>query len=163
MGPDKEREDFREAAGELILGVLVSLFALFVIVESIRMPRRGHLGILMSPGFVPLFTGVVLLILALVVDLRAIKRGGWQGLGDFLDRILRDEENRRFLVILGCMGLYILVLVGRVNFIAATVIYHLVVFTYLRIGGPFKIALFTLIATLLVAVGLPRLFEMPVP
>jgi hypothetical protein len=37
------------------------------------------------------------------------------------------------------------------------------IFIYLKIGGPLKIVIYTLIATALVAVFLPRVFEMPVP
>jgi hypothetical protein len=37
------------------------------------------------------------------------------------------------------------------------------IFFYLRIGGPLKIVIYTLIATALVAVFLPRVFDMPVP
>ena len=70
-----------DMAGELMLGLFVSFFSLFVIVESLRMPQRGHLGIMMSPGFVPLFTGIVLFLLSLVINLRALRGGGFPACG----------------------------------------------------------------------------------
>jgi hypothetical protein len=152
-----------DRAGELLLGLFVTLFSLFVIVESLRMPQRGHLGILMSPGVVPLFTGIVLLLLSLVINVRALRGGGLHYVGRLLRGLRDEEEIRRFLWILGFMTLYIVALIGRVPFIVATLIYHALIFFYLRIGGPLKIVLYTLIATALVAVFLPRVFDMPVP
>jgi len=152
-----------DKAGELLLGLCVSLFALFVIVESLRMPQRGHLGIIMSPGFVPLFTGIVLLILSLFINVRALRGGGLKYIGVLCKSIRNDEELGRFMWILGFMVLYIVGLIGYVPFLVATLIYHALIFYYLRIGGPLKIVICTLIATGLVAFFLPRVFDMPVP
>ena len=152
-----------DMAGELMLGLFVSFFSLFVIVESLRMPQRGHLGIMMSPGFVPLFTGIVLFLLSMVINVRALRGGGHQYVGSLLQSIRKEEEIRRFLWILGIMTLYIVGLIGYMPFIAATLIYHALIFFYLKIGGPVKIVIYTLIATVLVAVFLPRVFEMPLP
>ena len=153
----------KDMAGELMLGLFVSFFSLFVILESLRMPQRGHLGIMMSPGFVPLFTGIVLFLLSLVINVRALRGGGLQYVGLLLQSIRREEEIRRFLWILGFVTLYIVGLIGYVPFILATLIYHALIFFYLKIGRPVKIVIYTLIATALVAVFLPRVFNMPVP
>jgi len=117
----------------------------------------------MNPGFVPLFTGIVLLLLSMVINIRALRGGGLQYVGSLLQSIRSEEEIRRFLWILGFMTLYIVGLIGYVPFIAATLIYHALIFFYLKIGGPVKIVIYTLIATALVAVFLPSVFNMPVP
>ena len=156
-GPGMDR------AGELLLGTCVSLFALFVIVESLRMPQKGHLGIVMSPGFVPLFTGAVLLFLSMIINVRALRGGGLKHVAALFGAARGEEEIRRFLWILGFMVLYIVGLIGHLPFAVATLIYHLLIFYYLKIGGPLKIAVYTLIATGLVALFLPRVFDMPVP
>ena len=168
MQDDRYRDDPAaksglDMAGELILGLFVSFFSLFVIEESLRMPQRGHLGIMMSPGVVPLFTGIVLFLLSLVINVRALRGGGHHYVGSLLRSLRNAEEFRRFLWILGFMTLYIVGLIGHVSFIVATLIYHAMIFFYLRIGGPLKIVIYTLIATALVAVFLPRVFDMPVP
>ena len=168
MQDDRYRDDPAaksglDMAGELILGLFVSFFSLFVIEESLRMPQRGHLGIMMSPGVVPLFTGIALLLLSIVINVRALRGGGLHYVRSLLQSVRNQEEIRRFLWILGFMTLYIVGLIGHVPFIAATLIYHILIFSYLRIGGPVKIVIYTLIATALVAVFLPRVFDMPVP
>ena len=156
-GPGMDR------AGEFLLGTCVSLFALFVIVESLRMPQKGHLGIIMSPGFVPLFTGIVLLFLSMIINVKALRGGGLKYVVALCKTTREEEEVRRFLWILGFMVLYIVGLIGYLPFAVATLIYHALIFFYLRIGGPLKIVFYTLIATGLVALFLPRIFDMPVP
>jgi hypothetical protein len=169
MQPNHQKaEDGRDIpgmdrAGELLLGLCVSIFAIFVIVESLRMPQKGHLGIVMSPGFVPLFTGVVLLFLSMIINVRALRGGGLKYVGALYRSVRTDEEMRRFLWILGFMVLYIVGLIGYLPFIVATLIYHALIFYYLRIGGPLKTVIYTLLATGLVAFFLPRVFDMPVP
>jgi hypothetical protein len=160
---DPSEETGMDMAGELMMGLFVSVFSLFVMVESLRMPQRGHLGIMMSPGFVPLFTGMVLFLLSMVINVRALRGRGHQYVGSLLRSIRKEEEIRRFLWILGFMTVYIVGLIGHMPFIAATLIYHVLIFFYLKIGGPVKIVVYTLIATALVAVFLPRVFDMPVP
>jgi hypothetical protein len=150
-------------AGEFLLSLFMTLFAVFVIIESIRMPRRGHLGILMSPGFVPFCTGIVLFFLCMILNVRAVSRGALRNIRIIAGIISRDEESLRFLWILGFLTLYIVVLINLVPFVAATFLFHALVFFYLRIGGWFKIIFYASFAAVLVAVLLPMFFEMPVP
>lgn len=163
MAPAMQREPGQEAVGELLLGLAITAFSVFVIVESLRMPQRGHLGVIMSPGFVPLFTGIVLLILSAGLNIRAFRSGAHRKVRRWLKDSLAEEENRRFLSILAFMAFYIIVLLGHINFIVATIIFHLLMFIYLRVGSPLKIGLWTLLATFLVSFFLPKVFEMPVP
>ena len=152
-----------DAAGDLLLGLIVSAFALFVLVESIRMPQRGHLGFVCYPGFVPFLTGMALILLSMLINLRALRKGGHRHVGRLLRAVTHNEEGRRFLCILGFMVLYIVGLLGRVPFVAATFVFHLLTFIYLKIGGYLKIGFYSILATFLVAMLLPWFFEMPIP
>ena len=145
------------------MGLFMALFAAFVIVESIRMPQRGHLGMLMSPGFVPFCTGVVLLFLSMVINVRAVSHGAMRHIGELIRVIAKDEESRRLLWILGFISLYILVLINLLSFPAATFLFHVLIFIYLKVGNWLKILFYAALAAMLVAVALPMLFEMPVP
>jgi hypothetical protein len=95
--------------------------------------------------------------------MRSLRGGGHHYVKALLHAVRKEEEIRRFLWILGFMTLYIVVLIGYLPFIVATLIYHALIFFYLKIGGPVKIIIYTLIATALVAVFLPGVFDMPVP
>lgn len=164
MNPDNhQRTEGLYAAGDFILASCILLFAVFVIVESIRMPIRGHLGVIMSPGFVPLFTGIMLLFLSSILVHRSIRRGGPAHVGEFFAEAHKDEENRRFLIIVLILCVYIVGLLGNVNFILATLVFHLLIFLYLKAGSLLKIILYAALGTFLVSVFLPFVFEMPMP
>lgn len=149
-------------AAELLLGLFVTAFALFVVVESLRMPHRAQTFV-MDPGFVPLITGVALLFLGVLLDLRAIKAGGAGQVGALIRMIVKDEESRRFLWIMGFVFVYIVGLTGRIPFTLATLIFMLAIFIYLKIGPWWKIGLYTVLCTALVSIILPELFGMPLP
>ena len=152
-----------DLAGEFLLGTVLIAFSIFVIVESIRMPQHGSWGFLMSPGFVPLLSGIVLLLLSSALMANAISKGGYRQLGSWLHMTISDDENRRFFVIFVLMGIYVVGLLGRVHFFIATLIYFGAIFTYLKVGSRGKIAFYSLMATFLSAFLLPRFFEMPLP
>ena len=158
-----EKSSDIDFAGEFLLGFALIVFSIFIIVEAIRMPRLGHWGFMMSPGFVPLLSGVVLLLLSIVLIAGAISRGGYRQIHAWLQLTISAAENRRFLVILVLMGFYVFGLLGRVQFVIATLIYLGAIFTYLKVGGRVKIAVYALLATLLSAFLLPLFFEMPLP
>lgn len=156
-------EPSQKNIGEFLSGILLIAVAAFVIIEALRMPRREAEGFMMSPGFVPLLAGSALLMLSLSLAARGFGKKGDRRVGQWLRECIDIRANRRFLVLLVIMGLYTIVLVGRIPFFAATLIFHLLIFRYLKIGSPFKIALFSLLAALFVAVLLPAAVGMQLP
>lgn len=156
-------KDGSEFSGEFLLGLTLMVFSLFVIVESAHMPQRGTLGIMMSPGFVPLITGSILFFLSAVLTIGAILKGGYRQLGQWFLNSMAAEENKRFLVLMALMGFYALGLVGHIPFIMATLIFHFLIFWYLKVGGVVKIVAYSLFVTFFVAFLLPTLFNMPLP
>lgn len=156
-------KDGSKFSGDFLLGLILTAFSIFVIVESAHMPQRGTLGIFMSPGFVPLITGSILLFLSLLFTISAFLKGGYRNLGQWFLNNIAGEENKRFLVILSLMGFYAIGLVGHIPFIGATLIFHFLIFWYLKVGGMVKIVAYSLLVTFLVAFLLPTLFNMPLP
>ncbi|SFM46620.1 hypothetical protein [Thermodesulforhabdus norvegica] len=152
--------------GDFILGLFIWMFSLFVIEESLRMPARGHLGILCYPGFVPFFSGLMIFLLSswqIARSYRGALRAGGLAFAEWIRDVRLSLENRRFLAVLFIMCLYVIVFLGRIPFIVATFLYHLAIFSYLRIGRPPAVFFWSVGATLLVAVVLPYFFDMPVP
>lgn len=156
----KPNSDFR---GEFLLGLLLISFSIFVTVEAARMPQRGTEGFLMSPGFVPLLTGSVLLLLSIIFTLSAIQKDGFRQLKEWLRESIVDQESRRFLVIMALMALYVIGLLDRLPFVGATLIFHILIFSYLKVGGPKKIVFYAFFAAFFIGFFLPWLFEMPLP
>lgn len=151
-----------DAQGLLLTGLGSAVFSVFVIVEGLRMPRPDPWGMIAGPGFVPLLAGAATLILSAWLTFRAAGRGGHRGLGRWLSESLGEPDNRRLLWIVLITGLYV-ILLGRVSFFVATLFFHALIFTYLKVDRPVRIALYSLLAAILVAVVLPYLFDMPTP
>ncbi|MDR5694514.1 MAG: tripartite tricarboxylate transporter TctB family protein [Armatimonadota bacterium] len=149
-------------AGEFLAGIVLVGFSIFVIVESLRMPQRGPIPYVLSPGFLPLLLGFILFLLSTFVLSEGIRGGGHRKLGMWLGDISKHEEFWRWLIILLMTGGYTFVL-GKIPFWMATVAYFLAIFIYLRIGGPARIAMYALGFSLFVSYVLPKLFEMPLP
>ncbi len=144
-------------------GLVLAALGLAVAVQSWRMPRLEERGIdpLTAPGIVPGVLGVALLMLGLVLVLRGddesrsrIGLSAIVGIG---------RERVRLGVALGLNVIFALVLVGRLPFWLATVLY-LTVFMAIfglepgRAGWPKRAALIVVVAAAMTA-GIVYLFE----
>jgi putative tricarboxylic transport membrane protein len=109
---------------DFLTGVVLILSSLYVIFESWRMPRMEHLGAhpLSTPGIVPAFLAVVLIIAGAVLIIRSVRAGGHRfGLSaDTLREVLAKPGNRRLLITLALTIGYAGFLVGRIPYALAT-------------------------------------------
>ncbi len=152
----------QDPVGDVLIGSILALVSLFVVVESVRMPIRGPLGLATSPGFVPLLLGGASLVLCLVLVAVNMRRGGHRGVGAWLAAVGRQEESTRLLVLIVLLSAYVLAL-GWIPFTVATFLFLVVTFAYLRAAAWWLNPIIAALAAGLVAWLLPLLFEMPVP
>jgi len=162
MEEPKKNSEEHYAAGEFLASLLLIATSIFVALESLRMPQRGPIPFVTSPGFFPFLLGVVLLLLSLFVLFDTTRGGGYRQLRVWIRDILKSQKFRRLFSIVLLTGGYVLLL-GKVPFAVATMAYFFGIFTYLRVGGPIYIAIYSLGFSLFVAYVLPKLFEMPLP
>ena len=87
-------------AAELLIGLFVTGFALFVIIESLCMPHRAK-AFIMDPGFVPLISGIALLTLVCILDVRALRSGGAGHVRDLIHMIKNRGGKQAILVDIG--------------------------------------------------------------
>lgn len=96
-------------------GVIIALSLLFIIL-AVRMPNPGT--IFTHPGLLPFLIGLTLIVMALGLAIRAIRLGGVKNILQVRARsvrtLLADIENRRTLLIIGIIFLYVVL----VDFIA---------------------------------------------
>jgi len=101
--------------GDLVAGAVIFLIALYVLIESIRMPfyREGLEGFLSSPGFTPglIAVGLLALSAALMLRSRHVRLS-------FGVRTL-EVETIRVLTVFGIIFAYILVM-PWIGYVAAT-------------------------------------------
>lgn len=65
---------------DFISSIVLTLFGIGIVVESLRLPRLENLNInsYTVPGIVPGFLGLFLTIAGLAILVRSIRRGGWK-------------------------------------------------------------------------------------
>ena len=128
-------EKKRSAAMDTVVGILLTAFGIYVVVESLGM--KVYNIFIDPPGFFPLIIGSVLTILGAILAGIGIKAGGARELKavlnvTFLKNFIKSDSTIRVLILLGMMVVYVYGLLGRVHFIAATSIYLAANFFYLR-------------------------------
>ena len=130
-----EEKKPRNAAKDLFCGVLLVLFGIYVIVDSLNM--KVYNTFIDAPGFFPTLIGAVLLLLGGILAFIGFKLGGARELkevfsGAFIKEFITSDSTIRVVILVAMMIVYIYVLLGRVHFIIATSIYLIANFLYLK-------------------------------
>jgi hypothetical protein len=112
-----EESDARSSPGKDLAAAttiaVLSLLAMFLAMR-LRVPKS----VFTAPGLLPFFTGFTLLLMAVGLGIKAMREGGarvvqgpWRGLRNYG----ANEENRRVLLLIGIIIVYV-ILVDRVTF-----------------------------------------------
>lgn len=129
------QEKSKSAAKDLVVGVLLAAFGIYIIIGSLTM--KIYNTFIDAPGFFPLIIGAVLTVLGVILAGIGVKVGGVGQLKEvvsaaYLKAFVKDDRTVRVLILLGMMAVYIYGLLGWIPFIAATSIYLAANFFYLR-------------------------------
>lgn len=174
---------------DFIVALVLTAFGLFVVVESLRMPRFESIGgsIATAPGLVPGLLGGIILLFGVLMAVRAIASNRGSAAppvadepvadpSDDADKAVDDDEPVaepepphagwiRLAWILGLSLVYALVLIGRLPFWLATFLFvfsSIIVFERSSFHSARSIALRSAIATAIaiaVALTVPYVFE----
>ena len=130
-----EEKKSRNAAKDLFCGVLLVLFGIYIIIDSLGM--KIYNTFIDAPGFFPTIIGAVIVLLGAVLAFIGIKLGGVRELkevcnGTFLKQFFTSDSTVRVVILVAMMAIYIYVLLGRVHFIIATSVYLIANFLYLK-------------------------------
>ena len=150
MGEQKKRN----AVKDLVSGLALVLFGIYVIIESKNM--RVYNTFIDAPGFFPMIIGFVMAGLGAVLAYIGYKSGGIGELKEvctasFLKKFLMEDATVRVLILLAMMIVYIYVLVGRLHFILASAIYLMANFLYLNAVKKWWVAAIIAVVTSVVA------------
>lgn len=148
---------------DLIAGVLLIALAFFVTCESLRMPLRGPLGFFTGPGFVPATLGAALAVLGAILVAQSIRLGGAKDVRARLSD-WQSPESTRLAIVMALMALLAFI-TGRIPYWAANLVYFILIFAFLRVGGRrvWMGLLLAVVLALFVGVLLPWAFELKLP
>ena len=161
---------------DFITSIVLIAFSLSVVVSSYTMPRLEHRGIdpFSAPGVVPGMIGWILLILALILFVRSVRRGGYllfSSVGQ--DGPRHEGAALRVGWTLVISLIYAVGFLGRIDYTLATLLYifvFIVLFEYrwtAPLSGQLKILgyalLQALIASFLITLVFRKLFLVDLP
>ncbi|MCF7944302.1 MAG: tripartite tricarboxylate transporter TctB family protein [Spirochaetia bacterium] len=162
---DEEKKEIRSKnwpVGDIMISLLFIAYALFMFIGALNFTTRAGMGRITSPKFTPILLSILVFILCMVLIILTLKRfKGFSILGWFRD-VFTDKRMQRSFTLAGFMTAYI-IFIGIINFILINLVYFLVIYSYLKIGNWVKIILYSVACTLIVAVIVPYVFNMPAP
>ena len=150
------------AAGELVGGAAFAAAATFASVEGLRLPRMGIRGFATGAGMVPFLVGLTVLVLSSFLVVESIRAGGHRFVRRWLSELVDQEEVRRWAVLVLLVSGYV-VLLGRVPFWLACLLFMLASLAYLRVGAVWRIVAYSAATAGLVGYVIPAFFQMPLP
>ena len=77
-------------------------------------------------------------------------------------KVIADERMRRSYLLMVFIFIYVL-LVGRVHFFIANVVFLGIMYWYLKIGSWKSIIIYTLASSVFISLVVPYVFQMPLP
>lgn len=137
--PDVTRTGPRRGRNNFIFGAALVAFTVWVMVESLRMPRYLEFeGIYAAPGFVPFILAASLCLMGISLVLTGIKQGALQVLGSTWQELkgsLGTPEMGRLGLALLLITAYVFGLLRHTHYIVATTVFLALFIAVFRQGG----------------------------
>ncbi len=114
---------------DLRLGCFTLVFGLYICWESFTMPSRG--GLVESPGIFPGLMGILLILFALILILRAAKKGGRIRPGRMFGSIIsiaKSQEHRPVIMGIILPAVYIFVGIPLIGFYISSALFMTIMF-----------------------------------
>lgn len=129
MANDLDDKTRRLRRGDLIISPLMILGGVWLAIDSFLMSREtilsGESTVATSPGLLPIIISSLIVICSVSVLLNAIRSGADLSFlkPSALGPIASKFENWTSLIVMAMFAIYIFVLIGRIPFIAATILF----------------------------------------
>ena len=112
---------------DFVTAIILMIFGVGAAAMALRMPRLAHLNInpYTVPGIVPGLLGSIIAFMGLVLFVRAVKHRGYR-LGVSREEaaaFLKKDSTRRTLLTIAACLIYASVLLGRIPYLAATILF----------------------------------------
>lgn len=152
---------------DFLSSIVLILLAGFVLFESRTIYLKSGKEMYVSPALIPILLGSLLMILAVALLVNSLKDGGVSArckeMKETWSAIVSDPNTKRMLIGLAFMVLYTFILLGRLPFIASTIIFMVLLMKYLGAGSWPKIVGISVVITILIYVLFEVCFRVPLP
>ena len=156
----------KTTTSDLIMGVLMILFGIFLIVSSLNM--KVYNSFLDAPGLFPFILGIIFEVFGIVMLVGALRGGSIEAAKttfhkDSLAALFLSSQAKRVLILCFIMVVYIYGLIGRIHFSIATSLYLFVTFWYLKSTTIVKNIIISVIAAVVISAVFQYAFKIPLP
>ncbi|WP_320121810.1 tripartite tricarboxylate transporter TctB family protein [uncultured Sphaerochaeta sp.] len=156
----------KTTASDLIMGVLLLAFGIYLIVESLGM--KVFNSFLDAPGFFPFILGIIFCLFGIVMVIGSLRGGSVAATKatfrkDSLIALFLNPESKRVVILSFFMVVYIYGLIGRIHFAIATFLYLVVTFWYLKSTTWLKNIIISVLSALLISAIFQYVFKIPLP
>ncbi len=158
----------KTTASDLIMGVILLAFGIFLIVESLGMKVFNSF-LDAPPGFFPFILGIIFCLFGIVMVIGSIRGGGSVAATkatfrkDSLLALFLNPESKRVVILSFFMVVYIYGLIGRIHFAIATFLYLVVTFWYLKSTTWLKNIIISVLSAVLISAIFQYVFKIPLP
>lgn len=154
---------------DLLFGILLSLFSMYVLIESLRMPIEKVGGYYTSfysaPGFLPFLTSGVLFMMGVSLIFISYKRGGnlkWISWSNFLS-LIEKRKTQRVIIILILCGLYCFWGIGKAPYWMVTFIFLIIFMAIFKATKWWKIFMIASGCVGALYLLFAKIFQIPLP
>jgi len=152
---------------DFVTSIVLSIVAAYVILDSIRMTIDSGEVLYYSPGLMPLILGCGLLVCTVGLFFRSIKDKGLsknlEDLKQGISAFVKSDVVKKTAIGLIIMGIYVFVLLERLHFVIASLIFLIVFSLFLKSGSIIKIIILSVVTVGLIYVVFQMGFGVPLP
>jgi hypothetical protein len=133
---------------DIFSGTIIIVLGVFIVVQALQMPMKDSYGGVqnvwyVSPALFPLFIGVTLMVLGCFLVKTAFKAVGTEGIAELIiylsgpdfKAFLKQEGTIRFYAIVFNLFIFVFILVPRIDFFIAAIIFLLTFFFMFYCGN----------------------------
>lgn len=146
MEEKENKTSIRDA--DIVLGIVLFIFFGWTAWKSILMSKeridKGMATVYTAPGLMPFIISILLLFCLVYIIVYSLKNGGHIRIKEYpkiIKNSLLQEKTRSVLLVFFLLFVYVFILIGRVPFIPATIIYVLAFLFLFKAGKPIVLIL----------------------
>lgn len=159
------------AKRDLIFAIILFLISVYVIIMGASMPVEQLVGSkdrwYVAPGSFPIYVGVILLILSVILFSISIKKGAKIEKFDFssIKGIVKSSYFIRMLLAIVLLAIYVFIILGNVYYPFATFIYLFVTMVVFRRKGYkiWKLVVISAASSVIISFAFSELANIPLP
>lgn len=153
---------------DFISGIILLIFGIYVLITGIFIAKKSTIGDIVwygSPGIFPIFIGVIIVILAIILAIENLPKENNVNLIRDIVKCVDKNVVFRTLITIGLFAVYVFILIGRIPFYIATFVYLFITMLIFRENKfvIWKLLLISIIVTIIICLGFGKIANIPLP